>query len=174
MKQLIQKWFEAYHQDIYHFLVYYCGTQDVEDLLQDVFIACYKIKDPTQIESPKAWLISVARNKAINKQRKERFKSLFPSLAENTVATDRTPDEWLTAKAETIQLYYLLKQLKKNYRDVLILRDIQDLTVEETAHVLSWSHSKVHLTYHRALKRLRELWDKEEGRHYYEQQSREA
>lgn len=37
-QQTISDWFYLYSQDIYNFLVYYTGTRDVEDLVQDVFI----------------------------------------------------------------------------------------------------------------------------------------
>lgn len=74
-EELISDWFDAYADDIYRFLVYYTATSDVEDLLQDVFIRAIDRYDSFRAESsPKTWLISIARNLAIDEERKRNEK----------------------------------------------------------------------------------------------------
>ncbi|MEK3990370.1 sigma factor-like helix-turn-helix DNA-binding protein [Robertmurraya sp. FSL R5-0851] len=51
-------------------------------------------------------------------------------------------------------LYQAIQSLKANYRDVIILRGIKELSVSETASILHWNENKVRITYHRALKAL--------------------
>ena len=51
-------------------------------------------------------------------------------------------------------LYQAIQSLKANYRDVIILRGIKELSVSETASILNWNENKVRTTYHRALKSL--------------------
>ncbi|WP_301109959.1 sigma factor, partial [Sporosarcina sp.] len=41
-KEIISNWFYLYSQDVFNFLVYYSGTRDVEDLVQEVFIKAAK------------------------------------------------------------------------------------------------------------------------------------
>src|SRR5690625_7822551 len=74
-EELISDWFDAYADDIYRFLVYYTATSDVEDLLQVVFIRAIERYDSFKAESsPKTWLISIARNLAIDEARKRKRK----------------------------------------------------------------------------------------------------
>lgn len=49
-------------------------------------------------------------------------------------------------------LYQAVQSLKANYRDVIILRGIKELSVSETASILNWTENKVRINYHRALK----------------------
>ncbi|WP_254660760.1 sigma factor [Bacillus sp. FJAT-27225] len=39
--QQIEQWFYQYEKDIFNYLVYYTGTRDVEDLVQDTFLRAF-------------------------------------------------------------------------------------------------------------------------------------
>jgi RNA polymerase sigma-70 factor (ECF subfamily) len=56
-----------------------------------------------------------------------------------------------------IDLQRALARLKPSFREVLTLRFLHDVSIEETATALTWTTSKVQATQHRALKKLREL-----------------
>lgn len=47
---------------------------------------------------------------------------------------------------------------------VIIMRFIQELSIQETAEILGWTTGKVKTTQHRALKNLRLLLEAQEGR----------
>src|SRR5699024_12375730 len=68
----------------------------------------------------------------------------------DSVNTEETPESMLNFNEETKVIYNNIQQLRENYRDVIILRSIQDLSVTETARVLKWSESKVTSTHYRA------------------------
>ncbi|WP_240692313.1 sigma-70 family RNA polymerase sigma factor [Bacillus sp. EKM104P] len=61
-----------------------------------------------------------------------------------------TPEEHLETQADIQRLWSHINQLKDSYREVLILRDIQELSYEEVAEILNWTLSKVKTTLHRA------------------------
>ena len=42
MKHSIEDWFNLYERDITSFLIYYTGTMDVEDFVQETFFDCYE------------------------------------------------------------------------------------------------------------------------------------
>src|SRR5690625_6343817 len=72
-EELITDWFDAYADDIYRFLVHYMSTTDVEDIVQEVFIKAIDRYDLFNGESsPKTWLISIARNLAIDEARRKK------------------------------------------------------------------------------------------------------
>lgn len=70
----IEQWFMEYSNDLYHFLVYYTGKHDVDDLVQEVFIkALHNLHHFKGASSPKTWLISIARHLVIDLQRKHKI-----------------------------------------------------------------------------------------------------
>ncbi|MBP3951871.1 RNA polymerase sigma factor [Bacillus suaedae] len=159
-KKTISEWFYQYSDDVYNFLVYYTGKTDVEDLVQDVFIKAGKGLHSYQGRStPKTWLFSIARNVAIDEGRKKKNKlSQSATPFDESIwnqQSDANPEQLLLRKEEYQGLYAAISKQKKKFRDVLILRGIQDLSVKETAEILGWNETKVRTNYHRAIKALR-------------------
>lgn len=152
----ISEWFSLYNKDIYHFLVYYIGSSDVEDLVQEVFIRAIKGFDSYEKRSsPKTWLFAIARHVGIDEMRNRkrlRMKQMIWFWDEKT--DKETPEEILQLNENNRLLYQAIHSLKVNYRDVIILRGIKELSVSETASILNWNENKVRITYHRALKTL--------------------
>ncbi|CAG9608736.1 RNA polymerase sigma factor [Pseudoneobacillus rhizosphaerae] len=153
----ISDWFHQYSNDLYQFLIYYIGSSDVEDLVQEVFIRAIKNMDSFEEKSsPKTWLFSIARHIAIDEiRRKQRLKIKNLILMGNQEShQSKSPESFLKLSETNKDLYDAIQQLKKNYRDVIILRGIKELSVEETAEILNWKNEKVRLTFHRAIKAL--------------------
>ncbi|MBW8352029.1 RNA polymerase sigma factor [Bacillus sp. IITD106] len=155
---IISEWFHLYSNDVYNFLVYYTGSTDVEDLVQEVFIKVIKgLKSYKGESSPKTWIFSIARNVAIDDARKRNKKKKF-SFDEQMIMSDgETPEKIFLQNEEKQTLYTAIQKLKSNYREVIILRGIKEMTVSETAEILNWKEEKVRSTYSRALKSLRKL-----------------
>jgi len=149
----IERWFLAYSNDVYRFLVYYTGRTDIDDLVQETFIRALKAIQKTEIANPKTWLFAIARNAAIDEKRRSKLISWLPDLfLQHLVSPDKTPEESLELSENQRLLYDMINQLKPSYRDVLILRGIKGLSSKETGEVLGWSEAKVNMTFHRALK----------------------
>lgn len=144
-REKISEWFYLYSNDVYNFLVYYTGTTDVEDLVQEVFIKAGRgLNSYKNLASPKTWLFTIARNIAIDEARKKESK-----INKNSTAFDEgfwkqqttaNPEHILLKREEQRELYLSISKLKKKFREVLILRGIQGLSVRETAQILK-SHS---------------------------------
>ncbi len=153
----ISDWFYQYSNDVYQYLIYYLGSVDVEDLVQEVFVRAIKNEDSFQeSSSPKTWLFSIARHLAIDEIRKKqrgRIKNLL--LKEKQQPFDeQTPEKVLELNETNQQLFQAIQKLNRNYRDVIVLRGIKELSIKETAEILNWKEVKVRLTYHRAVKAL--------------------
>jgi RNA polymerase sigma-70 factor, ECF subfamily len=153
----ISEWFYQYSNDIYQFLIYYLGSSDVEDLVQEVFIRAIKNMDSFEGKSsPKTWLISIARHVGIDEiRRKHRVKlKNFLFMQSEQLREPYTPEQFLDSNETNKDLYTAIQQLKKSYRDVIILRGIKEFSIEETAEIINWKEEKVRLTFHRAIKAL--------------------
>ncbi|MGD6831092.1 RNA polymerase sigma factor [Sutcliffiella halmapala] len=154
----ITDWFREYHNDIYNFLIYYTGGMDVEDLVQETFVkAVRNIHKFKGNSNPRTWLISIARNVAIDESRKRRKeetkRNRLLQLSLSAKGSD-SPEEIVGLSETKAELYVAIRTLKQSYYDVLMFRGINELSVQETAQALQWSENKVNLSYHRALRAL--------------------
>ncbi|MFC4559601.1 RNA polymerase sigma factor [Virgibacillus kekensis] len=155
--EMITDWFRKYSDDVFNFLIYYTGQRDVEDIVQEVFIkALRKVDTFNDQSSPKTWLFSIARNLAVDEIRKQTREK--EKVVRMKVMMDRkpleTPEQVYQLSETNKEIYRGIGYLKRSYQEVLILRGIQELTVNETAQVLKWNKNRVKVTYHRALKAL--------------------
>ncbi|WP_019157038.1 RNA polymerase sigma factor [Robertmurraya massiliosenegalensis] len=167
VREIISEWFYLYSHDVYDFLVYYTGTRDVEDLVQEVFIKAGRgLNSYKNQASPKTWLFTIARNTAIDEARKKETKISKSSTPfderfwEQQTLTN--PEHLLLKNEAQKELYLSISKLKKKFREVIILRGIQGLSVKETAQILDWKETAVRTNYHRALKLLREQVSQED------------
>ncbi|WP_430787096.1 RNA polymerase sigma factor [Virgibacillus flavescens] len=88
----IALWFKQYHDDILNFLVYYTGKVDVDDLVQEVFIKAVRNVNTFKGNSePKTWLISIARNVAIDEMRKRKRESVKRDQAVQYKKVEHSP-----------------------------------------------------------------------------------
>jgi RNA polymerase sigma-70 factor, ECF subfamily len=151
----IEEWFRLYGDEVYNFLIYYTNRTDVEDMVQEVFIKALRgIRRFKGDSSPKTWLIAIARRVAIDFYRKKKTSEV-PFIQGMTQSATHTPEELLELNEDNQELYHAIHTLNQNYRDVLLLRGLKELSVADTAAVLRWSQGKVRVTYHRALKSLK-------------------
>jgi RNA polymerase sigma-70 factor, ECF subfamily len=165
----IETWFIQYEKDVTNYLVYYTGSTDVEDLVQETFLRAFRALERFKHESsPKTWLISIARNTAIDLYRK---KSVWQKLKEQldqegSAHHELQTEDRLLKKMEYATLYDAINELKPNYRDVVLLRGISELSAQEAGQVLGWTENKVNVTFFRAVKKLNERLKEGE---YFEQ-----
>ncbi|MCR2821643.1 RNA polymerase sigma factor [Lederbergia panacisoli] len=165
-KHSIEKWFEEYHEDIYHYLLYLLGnhTGEAEDLLQEVFIKVFKKIDSFKHDSsPKTWLISIARNTAFDYLRKRRF--LFNKKSSddmhNLISPYDNPEKDILEREDLKKLFSILSTLKPKYREVLFFKVHQELSTKETAVLMNCSENKVRVMLHRAKMEVRKKFDHE-------------
>ncbi|AOM84340.1 RNA polymerase sigma factor [Salisediminibacterium beveridgei] len=161
----IEKLFRDHADDVYHFLVYYTRQRDVEDLVQETFIkALRSIGHFEKRSSEKTWLITIARRVAIDESRRRRDLPLAQDdLAERTDSLAMDTTQQVIAKESADELMGQVHQLPEKQRDVMLLRGISELTTAEVADVLNMNRTSVYVTYHRALKKLKQNWGRTGG-----------
>lgn len=155
---VIEEWFDSYSDDLYNFLIYYTGSSDVEDLLQETFIKAIRGYNSFKGQAkPKTWLYQIARRVAIDRARKQKrvkWREQLP-IDEDQISITQTPEEIYQLEETKLEIYKAMSKLKYNYRDLLLLRCMKEFSVQETADVLEWNSNKVRVTYHRAMKALK-------------------
>lgn len=157
-KHSIEDWFHLYEKDITSFLMYYTGSIDVEDLVQETFlIAMKKISSFKEQSHPKTWLISIARNTVIDRYRRNKVWKRIKHLLLREQKLSNESEERMMVKQENAHLYKAIEQLTPRYKEIVILRGILELPSKEVSEVLKTNVNQVNVTFHRALKRLKEI-----------------
>jgi RNA polymerase sigma-70 factor, ECF subfamily len=153
--ELMEEWYRQYGLDVFNYLVYRMGTRDVDDLVQETFIrALQGVHHFSGDASPKTWLISIARNVANGFYRKK-HRSISSEPLFDMESTERPIEKLIDSMDAKRVIERGLGTMRPSYVDVVILRGVMDLSVSEAAEALGWSESKVRVTWHRALKKLR-------------------
>ncbi|MFS1518475.1 RNA polymerase sigma factor [Bacillus sp. SCS-151] len=164
--------YDVYSNRILKFI--YTLTNDYhksEDLTHDTFVkinnSLNQIRNMEKIET---WIFQVAHNLTMDYLRRQKinfFERLYPQSIEKESAPST---ESIIIKSESFgDLYTALKKLKPTYREVIILRKIEELSIKETGEILGWTESKVKSTLSRAMRVLHKELSK--GGYDYEQSS---
>jgi len=118
------------------------NATDVEDLLQEVLMKVWRHLSTFRSESSfHTWMISVAVNEVLQSYRREhrwRWSQTQRDLDAFTSACE-SPHQSLARSETTHAVRSAVVGLPEKYRQVLILRDLQQLSVRETANSLQSS-----------------------------------
>ncbi len=135
-----------YSDKIYGFIFLLVRHRETaEDLTQETFYKAFKKQKLFKNQSSfLTWLLKIARNATYDHLRRRRiirFISLGneDGFAHSSLSTESTVE----TQEELTQLYSALARLKKDYRDVIILRRINGCSIKETAYILGWTEAKV-------------------------------
>ena len=158
--ELLDRLIEEYQHRLYRYLVYITGdAARAEDFFQETWIRV--LERGHQYDGRhkfEAWLFTIARNLVIDCQRQKKAISLDSMVdPEEEGRPIDLPDE----KAESPLHLYLqgeseqrvqasLDRLPVPYREVLLLRDVEEFSIEETATALTITPGTVKVRLHRA------------------------
>jgi RNA polymerase sigma-70 factor (ECF subfamily) len=143
------------------------NDEDAEDVLQETFLKAYSHLDDFQGNSRfYTWLVRISVNEALMKLRKRRSDRTVPlddpidtgedELVREVAVWDENPEERYSRDELGQILDEAIQSLKPAYRTVFVLRDIEELSIEETAEALNLSISAVKSRLLRARLQLRE------------------
>jgi RNA polymerase sigma-70 factor (ECF subfamily) len=129
------------------------GAAEPEDLLGDVFVAVIRGlpncgDDPTAI---RRWVFTVAHHRLIDERRKRTTRSRDVAFdAQHEPSADNCYEEMLN-RISASPAVRALEALTPDQRSVVLLRDVADLSVADTAAVLGKKAGAVKTTHRRAL-----------------------
>src|SRR5574340_1270358 len=143
------------------------NREDAEDVLQETFLKAYEHLDQFQGNSKfYTWIVRIAVNQALMKLRKRRTDKIVSmdetiDTGEDTVtreiaAWDESPEQRYSREEINSILIDAIDSLAAPYRAVFVLRDMEELSTEETAEALDLSVPAVKSRLLRARLQLRE------------------
>lgn len=167
---------ELFRSKIFNYSFLMCGhREDAEEVAQETLLEVFESAD--RLREPqkwKSWVFRIAKNACLMKRR----KSIFAPSQELSL------DQWMPGKhqdgdqvqleiadwsslpdGKTLQsemkelLERAIRELPETYRSVILLRDIEELSTQETAQILDVSEDLVKTRLHRARLAIRQTLD---------------
>jgi RNA polymerase sigma-70 factor, ECF subfamily len=143
------------------------NREDAEDAMQDAFLKSYAhLKDFEGSSRFYTWLVRIAANEALMRLRKRRpnqFSLDEPIATDDQELMPREIEDWgpspeqRYAQSEMQEiLSSVIDELEPSFRTVFVLRDVENLSTEETAKIVGISVPAVKSRLLRARMKLRE------------------
>jgi RNA polymerase sigma-70 factor (ECF subfamily) len=160
--ELYHRLIQPYELSVYRMAMSFVKNEtEAEDVAQEAFLKAFRHLANFRGESKfSTWLISITLNEARRRLRRQntiRMESLDGPPEEGSKVSPALLRDWREIPSEALErrelralLQKAIEELAPIYREVLVLRDIEELSVEETAGALAISISSVKVRLHRA------------------------
>ncbi|MBQ0026922.1 MAG: RNA polymerase sigma factor [Lachnospiraceae bacterium] len=136
------------------------NTHDAEDVLHDCYISIYQTAHSyVSARKPMAWIFTITRNLCLSKIRS---RSHFTEVPEEDWEWYLESNDQVSPE-DRIVLEDCLRSLEDDEREILLLHVLSGMKHREIAELLKRPLSTILSKYHRALKKMRALLEKEDG-----------
>ena len=119
-------------------------TEEAEDILQDVWYQFSRLSNLDELENVSAWLYRVAQNRVTDNYRKKKTENLEDFTYENDeneisfkeillLDENASPELALFKEEFWSELMQALNELPENQKEVFLLNEIEDFTLQEIA-----------------------------------------
>lgn len=137
--------------DVRRYAARNCRAADIDDAVQETLLLLYRrVGTLRAVTSFSAWLFAVARRACL------RLMRMSIGLADAPAEEMDARFAHLRPEDLRIDLSRAIQSLPEHYREVILLRDIEELSIDEIAGVLGLSRESVKARIHRARLMIRE------------------
>ena len=161
--EVFEEILERYESRIYNFGFKMCRhAEDAKDLLQDTFLTVFRYLDSFRGETRfRNWLYKIAATACLKRRRKKKHEPdvelSWEELLPGDHPTDNERPAWLSTPIEQLMnkemktfIMDALQDIPDKYRQVFLLRDMEEFNTAEVAEILGISESSVKTRLHRA------------------------
>jgi RNA polymerase sigma-70 factor, ECF subfamily len=160
--QLYHQLIRPYERSVYMMALSYMKNEaDAEDVAQEAFLKAFHHLTTFRAEAKfSTWLIGIALNEARSRLRREatlRMESIDDTSEEAGHTSPAILRDWREVPSEALErkevrqmLQQAITSLPTIYREVFVLRDVEELNNVETAAALSITVGNVKVRLHRA------------------------
>lgn len=169
IKDEFEKAYKDHSRSILRHAYFRVSNQEIaEDLTQETFFKAWRyIADGKsgEIKNFKAFLYKILNNTIIDFYRTKRdiysLEDIFKENKESDILNlEYDKKETIDKELDQEELYKYLSELKDEYREILIMRYIDDLSINEISKVLNKSNGNIRIIIYRALKALKNKYEK--------------
>jgi RNA polymerase sigma-70 factor (ECF subfamily) len=166
---------EHFRGKIFHYSWLMCGhREDAEEVAQDTLLKVFESFD--QLREPervRPWVFRIAKNACLMKRRKSVFAPAHELSLDELMPVregegegklqiadwSRLPDAQALDSELRAAIHGAITSLPEIYRSVILLRDVEELSTEETAQILDVTEQTVKMRLHRARLAVRQILD---------------
>jgi len=133
------------------------NDQDAEDVVQEAYLRAFKFFDRFQGTDSRPWLLAIVRNTYYTWRQQERAHEVMTPFDEeiHSIGQEATnPDELLLHIIDNQLLREALEDLPVEFREVIVLRELEGLSYKEIANIAALPLGTVMSRLARARKKL--------------------
>ncbi|OGH88711.1 MAG: hypothetical protein A3J93_01280 [Candidatus Magasanikbacteria bacterium RIFOXYC2_FULL_42_28] len=153
--------YDLYSERIYRFVFFKVGGQaDAEDIVSESFLKTWNYINSHRDEEVKSFsglLYRIARNCIVDYYRQKNSTNQTSGELSDDLGDGGKWYEELRDQVDGRQIIQAIKKLKQEYQEVITLRYVDELRMEEIAEITGKGKIAVRVTLHRALKKLKEI-----------------
>ena len=144
-------------------MVLSCNAAVASDLAQETYVRVLNFRNKLRGDNNiKSWMFTILRNIWLNQLRKDRISQGLTErdcadVMELAAGLQHDPHQQLMRKAEAERVREAIRQLPDDFREVILLREYEDLSYREIAELVGCPVGTVMSRLARARVRLREL-----------------
>jgi RNA polymerase sigma factor (sigma-70 family) len=132
-------------QDLRRYAEHHCAVNDVEDAVQEsLFTASRRLMDLRQLECFTSWLFRIVKREC------NRLKRGWRALLQEPITDDIAGPCLIERRTLARDLAAALESLPDHYREIVLLRDLEGLTIAELAERLHLTRQATKARLHRA------------------------
>lgn len=154
-----QKIYETFQRKVHRYLTRLVGEHEAEDLTQEVFVKVSQALSRFRQESHLSiWVYRIATNTALDRLRRPSFQDAVRERVSDEDATEErapTVEQHLIRREMNECIRGFVENLPVDYRSVVVLSELEELTNQQIAEVLGISLGTVKIRLHRAKARLK-------------------
>jgi RNA polymerase sigma factor (sigma-70 family) len=141
----------AAQPDVRRYAARNCRAADIDDAVQETLLLLYRrVGTLRAVTSFSAWIFAVARRACLRLLRMSAGNPDEPADVADARLAHLRPEDL------RIDLSRAIQSLPEHYRDVILLRDIEELSIDEITAVLGLTRESVKARIHRARMMIRE------------------
>jgi RNA polymerase sigma factor (sigma-70 family) len=143
-----QCFLDEHRAPVLAFLRAMVGPNDADDCFQETFMAALRNYESLDGANPRAWVMTIARNKAIDHHR-ARARRAIPKGELPDIAAPAPPEH-------DAELWAAVAELPEKQRTAVALRYASDLRYREVGAAMDTSEAAARRNVHEGLRKLRE------------------
>ena len=156
--------YDSYFEAIFRYCYYrILDREKAKDYAQEAYCRTWKyLAEGREVQNLRAFLYRTANNIIIDESRKRKSTSL-DYLMEKGFSPKIDPrqktQDYFTGK----EIVVLVKSLDEKYRDVILMKYIEDLSTKEIAFALHETENNIYVRLSRGLEKVKEILKRQEG-----------
>lgn len=144
-RQALERVLARSRQDLRRYAEFHCVVNDIEDAVQESLIAASRhLMDLRQVECFASWLFRIVKREC------NRLKRGLRRLRHEPITEDIAECPASARPALACDLAVVLESLPAHYREILLLRDVEGLSLAELGERLALSEQATKARLHRA------------------------